>query len=51
MTVDPNQHDRFFLSQRIRPVINQYEFSLAEGELPFCFAEQLQVQGGHRVLR
>jgi uncharacterized protein YxjI len=40
MTVDPNQHDQFFLSQRIRPVINQYEFSLAEGEPPFCFAEQ-----------
>jgi len=40
MTVDPNQHDRFFLSQRIRPVINQYEFALAEGEPPFCFAEQ-----------
>jgi uncharacterized protein YxjI len=40
MTVDPNQHDSFFLSQRIRPVINQYEFSLAEGEPPFCFVEQ-----------
>jgi uncharacterized protein YxjI len=40
MTLDPNQHDRFFLRQRIRPVINQYEFSLEEGEPPFCFAEQ-----------
>jgi uncharacterized protein YxjI len=40
MTVDPNQHDRFFLRQRIRPVVNQYEFSLAEGEPPFCFVEQ-----------
>ena len=40
MTVDPNQHDSFFLSQRIRPVVNQYEFSLAEGEPPFCFVEQ-----------
>jgi uncharacterized protein YxjI len=40
VTVDPTQHDSFFLSQRIRPVINQYEFSLAEGEPPFCFAEQ-----------
>src|SRR3954470_23993903 len=40
MTVDPNQHDRFFLSQRIRRVINRYEFSLAEGEPPFCFVEQ-----------
>jgi uncharacterized protein YxjI len=40
MTIDPNQHDRFYLSQRIRPVINLYEFSLAEGEPPFCFVEQ-----------
>ena len=38
--VDPNQHDSFFLSQRIRPVVNQYSFSLAEGEPPFCFVEQ-----------
>ena len=38
--VEPNEHDRFILRQRIRPVINQYEFSLAEGEPPFCFAEQ-----------
>jgi uncharacterized protein YxjI len=40
MTVDPNQHDRFVLRQRIRLVINQYEFSLADGESPFCFVEQ-----------
>ena len=40
MTVDPNQHDRFVLRQRIRLVINQYEFSLADGEPPFCFVEQ-----------
>jgi uncharacterized protein YxjI len=44
MTVDPNAHDRFLLRQRIRPVINQYEFHLpgADG-VPgpaFCFAEQ-----------
>jgi hypothetical protein len=25
--VDPNLHDRFFLSQRIRPVVNQYDVS------------------------
>ncbi|MEA2430279.1 MAG: hypothetical protein QOI19_752 [Thermoleophilaceae bacterium] len=42
--VDPNAHDRFVLRQRIRLVINQYEFSLPEdgdkpGE-PFCFVEQ-----------
>jgi uncharacterized protein YxjI len=43
--MDPAHHDRFLLRQRIRPVINQYEFSLLgpdgepEGE-PFCFVEQ-----------
>ena len=38
--VDPNQHDQFVLRQLIRPVINHYEFSLADGEPPFCFVEQ-----------
>jgi uncharacterized protein YxjI len=38
--IDPNSHDRFVLRQRIKLVINQYEFSLAEGEPPFCFVEQ-----------
>ncbi|MGH2946855.1 MAG: hypothetical protein ACRDPC_11440 [Solirubrobacteraceae bacterium] len=38
--IDPNEHDRFVLRQRIRLVINQYEFSLADGEPPFCFVEQ-----------
>ena len=38
--VDPNQHDVFYLRQRIRPVVNQYEFSLEEGGEPFCFVEQ-----------
>jgi hypothetical protein len=28
--VDPNAHDRFILRQRIRLVINQYEFSLPQ---------------------
>jgi uncharacterized protein YxjI len=42
--IDPNQHDRFVLRQRIRLVINQYEFALAEpdwapGEA-FAFVEQ-----------
>jgi uncharacterized protein YxjI len=43
--IDPNRHDRFLLRQRIRPVVNQYEFSIlgtdgeADGE-PFCFVEQ-----------
>jgi len=40
MLVDPNQHDRFVLRQHIKLVINHYEFSLAEGEPPFCFVEQ-----------
>ena len=40
MPVDPNQHDTFVLRQRIKLVINQYEFSLADGEPPFCFVEQ-----------
>jgi uncharacterized protein YxjI len=43
--VDPNDHDRFILRQRIRPVINHYEFSLpaGDGDAPgetFCFVEQ-----------
>jgi uncharacterized protein YxjI len=38
--VDPSQHDKFVLRQRIRLVINQYEFSLGDGEPPFCFVEQ-----------
>jgi uncharacterized protein YxjI len=42
--VEPNAHDRFTLRQRIRLVINQYEFSLpgpdgTPGE-PICFVEQ-----------
>ena len=41
--VDPNQHDRFVLRQRIKLVINQYQFSVPDGESdgePFCFVEQ-----------
>jgi hypothetical protein len=44
MPTDPNRHDRFVLRQRIRPMINQYEISLAgaDGEPgdPVCFVEQ-----------
>jgi uncharacterized protein YxjI len=40
MPVDPNEHDNFVLRQRFAPVVNRYEFSLAEGEDPFCFVEQ-----------
>jgi uncharacterized protein YxjI len=34
MPVDPNAHDQFVLRQRIRPIVNQYEFSLpgADGQ-------------------
>jgi uncharacterized protein YxjI len=41
---DPNDHDRFVLRQRIKLVINQYEFSVPTGDgddgEPFCFVEQ-----------
>ncbi len=45
MTVDPNQHDVFVLRQKIKLVINQYEFFLpaADGGTPgdpICFVEQ-----------
>jgi uncharacterized protein YxjI len=43
-TVDPNEHDEFILRQRIKLVVNQYEFSLPEdGDKPgteFCFVQQ-----------
>jgi hypothetical protein len=47
--VDPNLHDRFFLSQRIRPMINQYEVSTlgADGKSaaePICFVEQKRMK-------
>jgi len=47
--VDPNAHDRFVLRQRIRPLVNQYEFSLPadDGEAPgapVCFVEQRRFQ-------
>jgi uncharacterized protein YxjI len=42
--VDPRTHDRFLLRQLIRPMINQYQFSLPEPDggpgRPFCFVEQ-----------
>src|SRR5687767_12662592 len=43
MTVDPNQHDVFVLRQKIKLVINQYEFFLPNGDgpgQPICFVEQ-----------
>ncbi len=47
--VDPSQEDRFFLSQRIRPMVNQYEVSTlgedgsSAGE-PICFVEQKRMR-------
>jgi uncharacterized protein YxjI len=42
--IEPTDHDRFILRQRIRPVINQYEFSLPDADdkpgEPICFVEQ-----------
>lgn len=43
--VDPNQHDRFILRQKFKLVINEYEFSLPQGQSdapgpPFCFVQQ-----------
>jgi hypothetical protein len=44
-TADPSLHDRFFLQQRIRPMVNQYEVSTLGGDEkspgePVCFVEQ-----------
>src|ERR687891_21761 len=44
-SVDPNQHDRFVLRQRLRLVVNEYEFSLPgpDEDNPgsaFCFVHQ-----------
>jgi hypothetical protein len=49
--VDPNAHDRFLLRQRIRLMVNQYEFALpsedgTSGD-PFCFVERVE---GERAL-
>ena len=40
MTINPNDHDRFVLRQRIRLIVNQYEFSLTDRDPAFCFVEQ-----------
>ena len=39
VVVQPNEHDTFEMRQRIRMVINQYEFTLPDGQ-PVCFVEQ-----------
>lgn len=38
--IDLNQHDRFVLRQRVKLVINQYEFMVNDEAEPFCFVEQ-----------
>ena len=48
-SVDPNLHDRFYLSQRFRPMINQYEVSTLGGDEasagePICFVEQKRMK-------
>jgi hypothetical protein len=47
--VDPNLYDRFFLSQRIRPMINQYEVSTLDADEksagdPVGFVEQKRMK-------
>jgi uncharacterized protein YxjI len=48
-SVDPTLHDRFFLAQRFRPMVNQYEVSTlgsdqkSAGE-PICFVEQKRMK-------
>jgi uncharacterized protein YxjI len=48
-SVDPRLHDRFFISQRIRPMVNQYEVSTlgadesSAGER-VCFVEQKRMK-------
>jgi uncharacterized protein YxjI len=48
-SVDPSLHDRFFLSQRIRPMVNQYEVSTLgpdkkSADEPVCFVEQKRMK-------
>jgi hypothetical protein len=49
LAVDPNLHDRFYLSQRFRPMVNQYEVSTlgvddASAGEPICFVEQKRMK-------
>jgi uncharacterized protein YxjI len=48
-SVDPSLHDRFFLRQRIRPMVNQYEVSTLGGDEKsageqVCFVEQKRMK-------
>ncbi|CAN5490040.1 hypothetical protein BH20ACT23_BH20ACT23_17250 [soil metagenome] len=45
VSIDPNQYDRFILRQKFRFVVNEYQFSLPQGDgdapgPPFCFVRQ-----------
>ena len=46
--VDPNQHDRFLLRQRLTAMVNRYEFSLLDEDgtehEPFCFVQQARMK-------
>ena len=49
MAVDPSLHDRFFLRQRFRPMVNQYEVSTLgadekSGGEDVCFVEQKRMK-------
>jgi uncharacterized protein YxjI len=49
VSADPSQHDRFFLIQRIRMMINQYQVSTLgadgkSGAEPVCFVEQKRMK-------
>lgn len=43
--IDPNEHDLFVMRQRVRPLGNRYELTLADGDgepagSPFCIVQQ-----------
>ena len=42
--MDPNEHDVFHLRQRVRMMVNQYEFSLPGGGRPFMFVQQKRMK-------
>ena len=46
--IDPNHHDRFVLRQKLKAMVNQYEFSLLDEDgteqTPFCFVQQARMK-------
>ena len=42
--MDPNEHDVFHLRQRVRMMVNQYEFTLPGEERPFMFVQQKRMK-------